>query len=290
MIHIGGRTYELVYDHKNGWNPEAFRNRYSDVLERYDYVIGDWGYNQLRLKGFFRDTHPKVTAGSSFSSMSDYINEYCNFGCAYFVLQKQTGAKREGESEGDIYLDEIDMSERLTGTGDNAESAYRQAVPAAAAQTAAAAEGGETPVPRREHARGPRGPRNDHRRDGHRSSYANRRDQDRDQERGGEQGPAPERAESGGRPERAQEGRKPYYKDRDRSRGDRDNNRQQSGHSSGGDRSGGERPRQKRQHFPPKAPVAAASEGQQSRSRDNAAGSKPNQNQNQNPNANKSDT
>ncbi|MFB9324849.1 YutD family protein [Paenibacillus aurantiacus] len=277
MIHIGGRTYELVYDHKNGWNPEAFRNRYSDVLERYDYVIGDWGYNQLRLKGFFRDTHPKVTTGSSFSSISDYINEYCNFGCAYFVLQKQTGAKREGESEGDIYLDEIDMSERLSGSGDNAESAYRQAVPAAAAQTAAGSEGGEAPAPvRREHVRGPRGPRNDHRRDGNRS-YTNRRDHDRDQDRGGEQGSA---AESGSRPERANEGRKPYYKDRERPRGDR---QQSGGHSSGGDRSGGgDRPRQKRQHFPSKAPVAATSEGQQPRSRDNAGAPKPNSNANKN--------
>ena len=68
---------------------EAFRERFSDVLERYDYVVGDWGYNQLRLKGFFRDNHPKVTRDSAFSCMVDYINEYCNFGCAYFVLHER---------------------------------------------------------------------------------------------------------------------------------------------------------------------------------------------------------
>ncbi|MFS0723463.1 YutD family protein [Paenibacillus sp. 1P07SE] len=99
MIHIGGRTFELVHEHKTAWNAEAFRDRYSDVLERYDFIIGDWGYGQLRLKGFFRDSHPKATKDSSFSFMSDYINEYCNFGCAYFVLQKSATSKKSDPSQ-----------------------------------------------------------------------------------------------------------------------------------------------------------------------------------------------
>ncbi|WP_078497326.1 YutD family protein [Paenibacillus selenitireducens] len=93
MIHITGKTYEVMTDHKNGWNAEAFKDRYSDVLDRYDYIIGDWGYNQLRLKGFFRDNNPKSTKDSNYSSMIDYINEYCNFGCAYFVLEKMKEQK-----------------------------------------------------------------------------------------------------------------------------------------------------------------------------------------------------
>ena len=98
MIQIAGRLYELIHEHKNAWNPEAFKGRYSDVLDRYDYIIGDWGYNQLRLKGFYKEGHPKATKESTIASLVDYINEYCNFGCAYFVLQKAPGSKRpEGE-------------------------------------------------------------------------------------------------------------------------------------------------------------------------------------------------
>jgi uncharacterized protein YutD len=84
----GGSAYSLMHEHKSGWNPEAFRERYSDVLERFDYIVGDWGYNQLRLRGFYRDGHPRATKESSISSFVDYINEYCNFGCAHFVLTK----------------------------------------------------------------------------------------------------------------------------------------------------------------------------------------------------------
>lgn len=89
MIHIQGKTYEVIKDNKNGWNAEAFRARYSDVLDRYDYIVGDWGYNQLRLKGFYKDKGNKAVKDNHISTLQDYLNEYCNFGCAYFVLQKK---------------------------------------------------------------------------------------------------------------------------------------------------------------------------------------------------------
>jgi uncharacterized protein YutD len=97
LIQIGGRTYELVHEHKTAWNPEAFKDRYSEVLERYDYIVGDWGYEKLRLKGFFRENHPKANKDTAYSYMTDYINEYCNFGCAYFVLQKLPNVKKQPE-------------------------------------------------------------------------------------------------------------------------------------------------------------------------------------------------
>ncbi|ALS23618.1 MULTISPECIES: YutD family protein [Paenibacillus] len=96
MIHISGKTYEVIVDHKNGWRFEAFRDRYSEVLERYDYIVGDWGYNQLRLRGFFKDNHPKGSKDTIISTLPDYLNEYCNFGCAYFILEKVGNKQPQG--------------------------------------------------------------------------------------------------------------------------------------------------------------------------------------------------
>lgn len=110
LIHIGGKSYEIVQENRNGWNPEAFRDRYSEVLERYDFIVGDWGYSQLRLKGFFRDNHQKATKDSNLSGMSDYINEYCNFGCAYFILEKTQSTQREPD---DYDLDADDQRPRI---------------------------------------------------------------------------------------------------------------------------------------------------------------------------------
>jgi uncharacterized protein YutD len=88
LIHLGGKTYELIKEYKNGYNYEALRERYGEVLERYDYIVGDWGYSQLRLKGFFKENHQKVTKETSIAGLADYLGEYCNFGCAYFILEK----------------------------------------------------------------------------------------------------------------------------------------------------------------------------------------------------------
>ncbi|WP_223829439.1 YutD family protein [Paenibacillus arenilitoris] len=164
LIHIGGKSYELLHENRNGWNAEAFRDRYSEVLERYDFIVGDWGYNQLRLKGFFRDNHQKATKDSSFSYMPDYINEYCNFGCAYFVLEKSQNARKEPE---DYDLDEGDGRPKpeatdLLAAAEGSLTAAAEAEEVAEAESAVAREQAPSPSHSRHH----RGHRGEHRHGG----------------------------------------------------------------------------------------------------------------------------
>ncbi|QQZ10501.1 YutD family protein [Heyndrickxia vini] len=88
MISINNQSYEIIKDFRNGFNEEAFRNRFSDILSRYDYIVGDWGYGQLRLRGFFEDENPKSTFDTKIGTLTEYLYEYCNFGCAYFVAKR----------------------------------------------------------------------------------------------------------------------------------------------------------------------------------------------------------
>ncbi|MFB1098272.1 MULTISPECIES: YutD family protein [Bacillaceae] len=85
---VQGKHYEVVQDVKGAFQEQAFQNRYSEILTKYDYIVGDWGYEQLRLKGFFDDDNPKATFDTKISTLEDYLYEYCNFGCAYFVVKK----------------------------------------------------------------------------------------------------------------------------------------------------------------------------------------------------------
>ena len=32
---------------------------YSDILDKYDYIVGDYGYDHHRLKGFTKDSNKK---------------------------------------------------------------------------------------------------------------------------------------------------------------------------------------------------------------------------------------
>ena len=59
LVCINNHCYELIEERKSGFNEEAFKNRYSDILTKYDYIVGDWGYGQLRLRGFFDDHNQK---------------------------------------------------------------------------------------------------------------------------------------------------------------------------------------------------------------------------------------
>lgn len=90
MIHIQESFYEIMQDVRGGWNSDAFKERYSEVLTKYDYIVGDWGYNQLRLRGFYDDHNKKAKAAfdAKISTLDEYIIEYCNFGCSYFVVKK----------------------------------------------------------------------------------------------------------------------------------------------------------------------------------------------------------
>ncbi len=85
--------FEVIKDDQQSFNEEAFTSRYSEILDKYDFIVGDYGYEQLRLKGFYHDTNKKCDANKRFSAIQDYILEYCNFGCRYFVLRRMTKAE-----------------------------------------------------------------------------------------------------------------------------------------------------------------------------------------------------
>lgn len=88
MIIADQSVYEIIENVKDGFKQEDFTNRFSDILSKYDYIVGDWGYGQLRLKGFYEDKNQKATFDTRISTLQDYLYEYCNFGCSYFVLKK----------------------------------------------------------------------------------------------------------------------------------------------------------------------------------------------------------
>jgi len=84
---IDNRRYKLVANYREGFDASRLGERYSDVLAKYDYIVGDWGYDQLRLKGFFYVKNRKSSPDQKINMLEDYLYEYCNFGCAYFVLE-----------------------------------------------------------------------------------------------------------------------------------------------------------------------------------------------------------
>lgn len=99
MITIDGSKYEIVKDYRDAFDAERLGERYSEILDKYDYVVADWGFEQLRLKGFYDNRNRKVPQDQRISNLEDYLYEYCNFGCPYFVLQRLEVKKGKSKAE-----------------------------------------------------------------------------------------------------------------------------------------------------------------------------------------------
>lgn len=94
----GAINFKLLQNEKNAFNPETFGQRFSELLLKYDYLVGDWASDQLRIKGFFIDNH-NIRKSSRLSRIDDYLKEYCAFGCAYFILENEQPVEIAFEEE-----------------------------------------------------------------------------------------------------------------------------------------------------------------------------------------------
>ncbi|HGA1474524.1 TPA: YutD family protein, partial [Streptococcus suis] len=85
-------------DYKNAFDQTIFGQRFSQLMLKFDYIVGDWGNEQLRLRGFYTDDK-NVKSDLKISRLDDYLTEYCNFGCAYFVLANPNPQDLPAEEE-----------------------------------------------------------------------------------------------------------------------------------------------------------------------------------------------
>ena len=88
QIEIENNKYEIITDYREGFDLEEFKNRYTDYFANYDYIVGDWAYGKLRLKGFDEDKNKNANKINKYSNLDKYIQENCAYGCKYFVAKK----------------------------------------------------------------------------------------------------------------------------------------------------------------------------------------------------------
>lgn len=87
-IVINNKNYEIIKDYNEAINKEEIEAKMTDYFEDYEYIVGDWSYGKLRLKGFYDENNKKATNINSISILDEYIKNYCSYGCKYFVIRK----------------------------------------------------------------------------------------------------------------------------------------------------------------------------------------------------------
>ena len=81
--------FTVLEDYKEALDAMRFGQRFSELMLKYDYIVGDWSNDQLRLKGFYEDDKPNTRKTERIGRLSEYLREYCAFGCAYFILKNE---------------------------------------------------------------------------------------------------------------------------------------------------------------------------------------------------------
>ena len=96
MIETQKGMFEIISDKNNSFVISDFEAKFVDYLTQYEYIVGDYSNNLLRLKGFTREKAKFIP---------DYINEFCTLDEQYYILRNPNYNKDyKDEEEWAIYL------------------------------------------------------------------------------------------------------------------------------------------------------------------------------------------
>ena len=88
-IVINDIEYEIIRNDKDCINKKELEEKVTDYFYDYDYIVGDFSYDKLRLKGFYDEKNKNVTKTNNIKDLDKYIEEYCSYNARHFVLKKR---------------------------------------------------------------------------------------------------------------------------------------------------------------------------------------------------------
>ena len=88
MIKLNDNEYEIVENVNDCLDKEVLESKYTDYFEPFDYILGDFSYNKLRLKGFCDKNNKRFSKINDISTKDIYIKDLCAYKCNYFLLKK----------------------------------------------------------------------------------------------------------------------------------------------------------------------------------------------------------
>ena len=80
--------YIIEKDDNNIFNYEDLKEIITSYFNDYDYILGDLAYNKIRLKGFCNNKNKLYKKINDIASLDSYLNDYCAYGCKWFLLKK----------------------------------------------------------------------------------------------------------------------------------------------------------------------------------------------------------
>lgn len=87
-IEVKNHKFEVIENIKDALDREILEEKLTDYYDDYDYIVGDWAYGKLRLKGFTDKQNKRHNEINDSKLIESYIKDYCAYGCKYFILKR----------------------------------------------------------------------------------------------------------------------------------------------------------------------------------------------------------
>ena len=87
-IKINNTTYEVINDDFDSIDIDLLTEKITEYFDGFDYIVGDYAYNKLRLKGFNDKKNKYYKPINDIANLNNYISEYCAYGCKWFCIKK----------------------------------------------------------------------------------------------------------------------------------------------------------------------------------------------------------
>ena len=72
--------YELIEDNGDSFDENEIKEKYTDYFYEFDYILGDYAYNKLRLKGFCDKNNKCLSVCGELASIVDIAVNFYKIG------------------------------------------------------------------------------------------------------------------------------------------------------------------------------------------------------------------
>lgn len=88
-IIFNDKEYTLIKDEKSSFDYDEVVEKFTDYFNEFDYVLGDYSYEKLRLKGFCKKNNKNFKECNDYKNVESYLRNFCSYGCRYFIIEKK---------------------------------------------------------------------------------------------------------------------------------------------------------------------------------------------------------
>ena len=86
-IVINDIEYEIIRNDKDCINKKELEEKITDYFDEYDYIMGDFAYDKVRLQGYYNSDNKMAKKINDIKYLDDYIENYCSYGARIFLLK-----------------------------------------------------------------------------------------------------------------------------------------------------------------------------------------------------------